>query len=263
MPTIRAASLASGSKGNSLFIESGDVRLLVDAGLSCRQIELRLEQLNVPAASINAIFITHEHIDHIRALRVFQKKYATPVYVSPKAASHDFYGNRLDDFLQHQHPIAAGEDVVLGDITIKPFSISHDAADPLGFRFEVGELAVAIATDLGIVTRLVCDRLNGCAALFCESNHDVAMLANGPYPMRLKKRIRGKFGHLSNADCRQLLENVYHPHLRYVTLSHLSEKNNTPQLAFQETKTFLNKIDSTANLLISRQDQVGTLIELG
>ena len=263
MPIIRAVPLASGSKGNSLFVEADGVRLLVDAGLSCRQIELRLRSIDVEPATIDAILVTHEHIDHVAAIPLFSTRYQVPVYASPKLGARSEVVQRLLLKIEKTVPIYAGRDFSLGALRIHPFSISHDAVDPFGFRFECNGAAVALAADLGVVTRLVCDRLAGCQAIFCESNHDPKMLSEGPYPMRLKRRITGNQGHLSNTECRKLVENIYHDQLETLVLAHLSETNNTPRLAYDAMKAFLDQIDSKTDLRVALQDKVGTPVEIG
>lgn len=263
VPTIQAVPLASGSKGNCLFLEAGGVRLLVDAGISCRQIQMRLHSIDVELSSIQALLITHEHSDHIAAIWQFAKRFQTPVYTTQATA--DYLRTRVfPDKDVDWRTVEAGQKVRLGDeLDVRPFSISHDAADPVGFRFDCRGASLAVAADLGVVTRLVCDRLSGCQALLCESNHDPLMLKNGPYPVYLKRRIAGKFGHLSNTDCRKLIENVYHDDLATIVLTHLSEKNNTPNLAYENIKAFLDQIGARADLRVALQDKVGTPITIG
>jgi phosphoribosyl 1,2-cyclic phosphodiesterase len=263
MPAIRAICLASGSKGNSLFIEGGGVRILVDAGLSCRQVEARLTEAGIDPRSIDAILVTHEHMDHVFAVPLFSKRFGTPVYVSLPTACRPIAGGSLKNRVGCIHIIEAGQTLILGELSIDPFPISHDAIDPLAFRFETGGAAMAMAADLGVATKPVYDRLAGCQAIFCESNHDPAMLRNGPYSPPLKKRVSGDSGHLSNPDCRKLVESVHHPDLEIVVLTHLSEKNNTPQLAYDETNGFLRQISAKTELRIAFQDKIGTPVEIG
>lgn len=263
MPILRAIALASGSKGNSIFIESGGTRLLVDAGVSCKQICLRLESVDINPDSIDAILVTHEHSDHISGIPVFTRKFRANTYASKLTAECETSWGTLASQVKTINHISAGELFSIGNIKVHPFSISHDAVDPLGFRFEAGGAAIAVCSDLGIVTRLVCDRLSGCQAVFCESNHDLQMLKEGSYPIYVKRRVAGKFGHLSNLDCRKLIENIYHPDLKNIVLSHLSQQNNTTRLAYDETKYFLDKIGAKADLKVAFQDEVGTPVEIG
>lgn len=263
VPDIRAIPLASGSKGNSLFVEAGGVRVLFDAGLNCKQIELRLIAVGIEPETIEAVFITHEHTDHVSALPVLARKHKLPVYISEAAASVQLAGGPLKQQIANIRTIEAGTALQIGQMQVHPFSISHDAVDPLGFRIEVNGAAMAVTTDLGTVTRLVCDRLVGCQAIYLESNHDPYKLRTGPYPEFLKRRITGKQGHLSNLDCRKLIENIYHPELEVIVLAHLSEENNTPQLAYEETQSFLDRIDAPTTLMVARQEKTGEPILIG
>ncbi len=263
MPEITATPLASGSRGNSILVESNKVRVLVDAGLSCKEICRRLNSIDVDPGSIRAILVTHEHIDHIAAIPVFTRRFGTPVYTTRLTATALSRGGSLSENVKKIEIINAGQPFAIEDFQIHPFAISHDAADPLGFRFEVGGAALATCSDLGIVTRLVCDRLSHCQAVFCESNHDPGMLKNGPYPPFVKSRVAGKFGHLSNNECKNLIENIYHSGLENIVLSHLSQNNNTPRLAFDKTKDFLDKIGAKTDLKVAFQDKVGNTIEIG
>jgi len=263
MPLIRAISLASGSKGNCLFVEGGGVRLLVDAGISCRQIETRLAEVGVAARSIDAILITHEHLDHVSAVPLFARRFGTAVYASPRTACRPIAGGALRERIDRLTDIEAGRPLRLGELVVTPFAVSHDAVDPLAFRFETAGAALAFAADLGVATDQVRDRLAGCQALFCESNHDPEMLRRGPYSPPLKQRVAGAAGHLSNPDCRALIEGVHHRELAVVVLTHLSEKNNTPRLAYNETNGFFQQIGARTELRIAFQDRIGTPVEIG
>lgn len=263
MPAIRAICLASGSRGNSLFIEGGGVRILVDAGLSCRQIETRLIEVGIDPRSIDAILVTHEHMDHVSAVPLFSRRFGTPVYASPRTACRLVAGGRSRERIGCIRDMEAGRTFRLGELSVTPFSIPHDAIDPLAFRFEIKGTALALAADLGFVTDEVRERLAGCQAIFCESNHDPVMLQNGPYSLPLKKRVAGEAGHLSNPECRNLVESVYHPDLKVVVLAHLSQKNNTPRLAYDETNSFFRMISAKTELRIAFQDKIGTPVEIG
>lgn len=263
MPLIRAICLASGSRGNCLFVEGGGVRLLVDGGISCRQIETRLAEVGVPARSIDAILVTHEHMDHVAAVPLFARRFGTTVYASPQTASRPIAGGALRERLCLLKEIAADRPLRLGEMVVTPFAVSHDAVDPLAFRFEFAGAALAFAADLGVVTEKVRNRLAGCQALFCESNHDPQMLRDGPYSPPLKQRVAGAAGHLSNPDCRALIESVYHPELAVVVLAHLSEKNNTPRLAYDETNGFFRQVAARTELRVAFQDRIGTPVEIG
>jgi phosphoribosyl 1,2-cyclic phosphodiesterase len=226
--SMRVCLLASGSKGNSFFVEAGGTRLLIDAGLSAGEILRRLAAIGVEAVDLDAVLVSHEHTDHIRGAGALARKLKIPViasYPTRKAAEHCFKKIEVVEF-------EAGYAFCYKDISIDPFPITHDACDPVGFVLETREGTVGFATDLGIATRLVMDKLKGCRFLVLESNHDEAMLLNGPYPWHLKQRIKSRHGHLSNNDSAALLNEVLHPGLEGIFLAHLSEVNNDPQLAY-------------------------------
>jgi len=224
---LRICLLASGSRGNSLYLESGSTRLLIDAGLSLRELKTRLTAIHVAPESIDAVLLTHEHIDHGRSVSTWAHAFKVPVL-----GHHQSLGS-----LPGRRPLAsvqefdAGEMFTFRDLMIEPFSLTHDAAACVGFIIEGGEGKVGFATDLGIATRLVSQRLEGCRALVIESNHDEELLRDGPYPWHLKQRIRSNHGHLSNVASAELLSGLLWDGLEAVFLAHLSEANNTPDHA--------------------------------
>jgi phosphoribosyl 1,2-cyclic phosphodiesterase len=224
---MRVCLLASGSKGNALYVESGACKMLVDAGLSAVEIIRRLATIGVAADELDAILISHEHADHIRGAGILSRKLKIPAmmsYPTHRAAESCFKKADVVEF-------ESGCSYAFRDISIDPFPITHDACDPVGFILESAEGKIGVATDLGIATRLVVDKLQGCAVLVLESNHDEEMLLNGPYPWHLKQRIKSRHGHLSNNDSAGLLNEVVHAGLKGLFLAHLSEVNNEPQLA--------------------------------
>lgn len=248
---MRVCLLASGSKGNSLFVESGDTKLLVDAGLSCRETIARLENLGVSGSDLHGIIVTHEHNDHIRGAGTIARKYKVPVFLSYAAAkemSAHFRGAELVEF-------ESGCSFTFRDVELDPFPITHDSADPVGFVIQSNEARIGIATDLGIVTRLVRDKLQNCRVLVLESNHDERMLADGPYPWHLKQRIKSRHGHLSNRESVELLSDLLHAGLEGVFLAHLSEINNHPEIALAATRELLaGRNDCSPDLHIGSQD---------
>jgi phosphoribosyl 1,2-cyclic phosphodiesterase len=226
---LRVCLLASGSKGNSLFVETGETKILVDAGLSAREITARLAELGVSAADLDGIFISHEHIDHIRGAGTLARKFDLPVLISyptSREIGDHFKSARLIEF-------ESGCSFGFRDILLDPFPITHDTTDPVGLAIESSEGKVGIATDLGIATRLVRDKLKNCRVLVLESNHDEEMLLNGPYPWHLKQRIKSRHGHLSNRESADVLTEVMGPRLEGLFLAHLSEVNNHPDVALQ------------------------------
>jgi len=241
---MRACLLASGSSGNSLFIEMGTTRLLVDAGLSCREIRKRLGGIGVDPGSIDAVLVTHEHGDHVRGLGTFARSTGAVVF-----ASHRIAGVLRDSF--GEFPLAefeAGEPFTVRDLCVDPFPVTHDVCDPVGFRIEGGDGIFGVATDLGMTTRLVEAKLSGCRLLVLESNHDESMLINGPYPWHLKQRIQSRHGHLSNGESLALFRSLLHEGLEGVLVAHLSETNNDPGLVhslFQDELSAQNRCAPT------------------
>lgn len=234
---MRVCLLASGSRGNSLYVESGDSRILVDAGLSAIETGNRLAAIGVQGSDLHGILITHEHTDHVRGVGTLARKYRVPVLISGPTRKQ---AERLLSKTQVQE-FDSGTSVVFRDIAIDPFPITHDAADPVGFIIESREGKIGIATDLGIATRLVQEKLRNCRQLVLESNHDEQMLQDGPYPWYLKQRIRSRHGHLSNIESAQLLEELIHPGLEGLFLAHLSEVNNDPALALEATRQTISR----------------------
>jgi len=249
---LRVCLLASGSKGNSLFIEAGANRILIDAGLSARELTRRLAGLSVRPEEIDALFVTHEHADHVRGLLPFANRYGTPVYTHPLTRKSIAEEEKLKTW--HTFDPEAG--VKIGDLEISSYPITHDAAAPLGFILDSPEGKVGVATDLGMVTRLVAERLKGCRVLVLESNHDEEMLRDGPYPWFLKQRIRSRHGHLSNETSSQLLEFLLWERLEAVFLAHLSQENNTPGLAGDAARKVLSRTGvCRPHLLIGSQQE--------
>jgi phosphoribosyl 1,2-cyclic phosphodiesterase len=225
--SLRVCLLASGSKGNSLFVESGDTKLLIDAGLSAREIACRLETIGVAASELNGILISHEHVDHIRGAGTLARRFKIPVLISYPASTQTQEHFRSVSLIEFE----SGRSFEFRDIIIDPFPTTHDSADPVGFVIDSSEARLGFATDLGIVTRLVQEKLRKSRVLVLESNHDESMLLNGPYPWHLKQRIKSRHGHLSNIESAELLMEVMHPELEGVFLAHLSEANNHPDIA--------------------------------
>jgi phosphoribosyl 1,2-cyclic phosphodiesterase len=234
---MKICLLASGSKGNSILVESGKTRLLIDAGLSARELRKRLDSIGVEAESLDALLITHEHGDHVRGLGPLVRQLDLPVYLQTDLA------RKLPDVGKPDcvQEFVDGEEFTIKDLTIRPFAITHDCLAPVGFTLD-GELGkVGVATDLGIVTRLVTECLQDCRALVLETNHDEELLRDGPYPWKLKQRVRSNHGHLSNNAAGNLLQSLLWNGLETVFLGHLSETNNRPDLAVEVVREVLEK----------------------
>ena len=227
--------LASCSGGNSTVLATSRTRLLIDCGLSCRETCRRLAGQGIAPESLSAILITHEHADHVAGLHVMAKKFRLPVYMTAPAhaawrrlfkdsAGKPVEAARLETF-------SPGRGFSVGDIDVMPFTIPHDAVDPVGFRFLAEGIRVAIATDLGFVPPNVRDQLRACDGLVLESNHDLEMLRSGSYPWAVKQRVMSRVGHLSNDSLAEFLTSDYDGGAAFLVLAHLSQQNNHPELA--------------------------------
>ena len=248
--------LASGSKGNSLFVSCSNNSILIDAGLSGVEMERRLGLLNIDPESLTAIVITHEHSDHIKGAGILSRRYKLPLYITPKTYGACQSLGKIEDLRFFE----CGTSFNIDQIRINPFSISHDAEDPAGMTLEYKDHKIGIATDLGFATNLVKDHLKGSSLLYLESNHDPEMLMNGSYPWHLKQRIKGRMGHLSNLDAKILVSELKTERLKHVVLAHLSEENNSPQKAAREVSESLN--GSQIGLHVAKPHEPGRLIRL-
>lgn len=227
-------SIASGSSGNCAYVGSGSTGVLIDAGLSGKRVEAGLNSIDHTAKELDAVLITHEHSDHIKGLGVLSRKYGLPIYATAgtmEAIKQTKQMGAIDPGLFHI--IQPDEAFRLGDLSILPFTISHDAAQPVGYRLECGGRSVGIATDLGQYSEYTIRRLQKLNALLLEANHDVNMLQVGRYPYHLKRRILGERGHLSNENAGRLLCRLLHDQLHAVFLGHLSKENNYEALAYE------------------------------
>ena len=300
---VRFTVLASGSKGNSTVVSGGRTRILVDAGLSCRELFKRMKAAGEDPGSLDAIIITHEHQDHVNGLGVTARKLGIPVYFTesthrawmrwltprrqmtykqwleqcrqqaaarqaesepsegdpddletaevnaPEAAAEPPAPQKDPTFLPSVQYFQAGQPIQIGDLLVSPFTIPHDAVDPVGFVFQAEGVRMAVATDLGYVTPNVKAQLKHLDLLLLESNHDLEMLRDGPYPWSVKQRVLSRVGHLSNEAAAQFLETEYDGQATYVILGHLSESNNLPELARVTAERALN---GRASLLANR-----------
>ncbi|ERJ92995.1 metallo-beta-lactamase domain protein [Selenomonas sp. oral taxon 892 str. F0426] len=222
--SLQVSILASGSKGNSVYVELDGTRLLIDAGISAARITRSLRDYGVEPQSLDAVLITHEHIDHVRGLRTLAKQYHLPILATRGTLAAIDGGAAFEDDMR-----GITDAFSIGDVIVRPFAISHDAADPCGFRIE-GSYCCTIATDLGVVTETVQEAMEGADVLVLEANHDADLLRQGSYPWPLKRRILSNRGHLANGDAAWALTRMK-KHPRKVYLAHLSEENNRPSLA--------------------------------
>ena len=257
---MRFSILASGSKGNACYVETNKARILIDAGLSCREIERRLMMVGVSAGKLNAVVLTHEHSDHIRGAGPLSRRYNLPLYANSGTLEK---GRKTLGNLPKPMPIETGGSLTINDLSIETFTKCHDAADPMGIILSSDGVKIGLATDLGRSTKLAEERLKSCQALILEFNYDPDMLNEGPYPLDLKRRIKGPDGHLSNQQGGELLNAVSHVDLKFVILAHLSETNNEPEKAYQAAEGVLEKCGfGCAEIRIGRQDEPGSMIEL-
>lgn len=245
---MRIVNLFSGSAGNCTFVRRGDASILIDAGGSARSVLRSIERIGEDCGQIRAIFVTHEHSDHISALRTLLKKISVPVFVPSGCA--DRVAAAVDVMADRIEPIAEGGTLRLCDFSVTPFRVPHDSDDCFGYRIGGGERTLGVMTDAGMITDSVTNGLLGCTDALLEANHDPDMvLCNTSYPQSLKDRILSGGGHLSNEACARLIAGLAPHGLRRVMLSHLSRENNTP-----------DKAEKAVMLELSRNNVVGVSV---
>lgn len=237
---VEVSVLASGSSGNAIYISNGKTKILIDAGLSGIEIRRRLEKIGAKGEELDAILVTHEHSDHIKGVGILSRRYDIPIYAN--SLTWDGAVKCLGKLKEKNCRVFDG-DFMIGDFGLRPFSISHDAADPVGYIIHSGQKKIGIATDMGHVPQEVEDRLKGMDMLILESNHDLEMLMTGSYPWPLKNRINGEKGHLSNDDTAALLPRLINSNFPRILLAHLSKDNNIPDLAYITVKNNLEDHD--------------------
>ena len=251
--------LASGSKGNCIYLGTKDTKILIDAGISAKMIGEKLSEIGVDVEEIDAVVISHEHTDHIKGLHTLCKKLDIPVFANRDTAKGIF--QVFPQALKFKI-FSTGEVFTFGDIEVHPFSVQHDTLDPVAFTFNVGGAKIGICTDIGFVTTLVRTQLQQCDYLMVEANHEPSMVHASNRPIVYKKRVLSKQGHLSNEECAKLLLDVFHPGLKHVFLAHLSSECNNPELAIQIVEKRLSEQGLKASLSIAYQDQVSLPIPL-
>lgn len=244
---MRFACLGSGSRGNALVVEQGQTRILIDCGFSLRETERRLARLGLEARQLSGVLLTHEHADHAQGVARLARRHAIPVWTTRGtwASLADVEVPVVNFFDCHQS-------FAIGDLEVQPFPVPHDAREPAQFRLGNGAVCLGLLTDTGYPTPHVLRQLDACDALVLECNHDEPLLAAGDYPPQLKRRVGGRFGHLSNRQAAELLGGLDRGRLRHVVAAHLSEKNNTPQLARQALASVLGCTDDW--IAVAEQD---------
>lgn len=260
---LKFCPLFSSSSGNSVYIGDNSGGILVDVGRSAKQTDLMLQRIGVDADSIKGIFITHEHVDHVNGLKVFAKKHKIPVY----ASTGTLEALKSKEVLTSSHlDISVTDEIEVADMHIKPVKISHDCADGRGYVVTGCDSStkVAIATDTGYMSTELLSEITGCRLVYIESNHDVDMLKTGPYNYMLQKRILSNVGHLSNDACADTLRALVNKGSTHFVLAHLSQENNTPQLAYSTATKALLEMGAMENrdyiLKVAEPENTGKLI---
>lgn len=265
---LELCSIASGSSGNCICVGSDEEHLLIDAGISGKRIENGLNSIDLTSRDMSGILITHEHNDHIAGLGVMARRYGLPIYAT--AGTIDAIQNtssvgKIDEALFHE--IKPEEPFTIGELTITPISISHDAADPVAYRIRSGGRSFAVVTDLGTYDEALIKKLKGLDALLLEANHDLHMLETGIYPYPLKRRIMGEKGHLSNESSGQLLCELLHDGFGTVMLGHLSKENNYEELAYEAVRLEVTMGDNPYKaedfpMYVAKRDAVSPVIRM-
>ena len=264
---IKFCPLASGSSGNSAYVCAGGTHILIDAGISGKSIEAGLKELGLEGRQLSAILVTHEHSDHIVGVGVMSRRYELPVYASPKTwryfDRHGVIGAIKPHLARHVEPEQKFE---IGGLQAVAFDVPHDASQPVGYSIFAGGRKITVVTDAGEATCTIRNYISGSDIVMLESNHDSDMLKNGKYPLALKRRISGPYGHLSNKAAGMLLTETATEKLRYVFLGHLSEENNRPLVAFGTVEGILYNqgVLPQVNLqmFIAQRYGVSTAVEL-
>ena len=255
---MRFSVLGSGSKGNCTLVESGATRVLIDAGFSCKETLARLASLGIGPETLTAIAVTHEHGDHVRGVGVLARRLRLPVYAN--AGTLRAFVDRAGD-LPVCREFGTGEPFVIEGLSLHPFAVSHDTADPVGFVVSDGSASLGYCTDTGRITRLIRHHLERCSALVLEANHDVQMLRDGPYPLPLKQRVLSSMGHLANGEAMTFAAELAAERLRLLVLAHLSEVNNHPERVLAEVGRCLDRRVGV-EVLLAGQHRPGPLREV-
>ena len=239
-----------------MWVEAEDTALLVDCGLSGKELKRRIVLAGLDPDKLAGIMVSHEHRDHILGVGVAARAFSLPVYINEGALNQAGPGlGRINPII-----IDTGKPLTIDPLRIHPFSVSHDCRDPLGFTFDHQGTRLGLATDLGVATALVKEHLSGCRALILEANHDPQMLMDGPYPWETKRRVKSRQGHLSNFDAAELLVELDHKNLAGVVLAHLSETNNNPELALEAVRAVINRQDQF--LRAAKQNEPGPIFNI-
>lgn len=249
------STLFSGSSGNSVYLKYGDDEILIDCGKSCKAICDRLKALGTSIDNIKAIFITHEHSDHLSAIRVLLKKRYIPVYIH-KDCCYELY-----DVMESLLPFSGNIEVTVGELVVTGFYTPHDSMQSLGYVIKCGSTYLGVATDMGIVAKNVVRALAGCRAVLIEANYDPEMLKTGPYPPQLKRRVASDRGHLSNDDSALLAAVLANSGTKVVALGHLSLENNMPDIALKRVRDELFSRGIEAKCLVANRNDTTVIVD--
>ncbi len=265
---MKLCSIASGSSGNCIFAGSDSTSLMIDTGISGKRIEEGLNEIGHTAREMNGILITHEHSDHISGLGVMARRYGIPIYATAGTKRAILNCKSMGEIPEELfREICPDADFVIGDITVSPVNISHDAAQPTAYVLRQGRKSMAVMTDLGRYDSYIVEKLQNLDLILLEANHDVHMLQVGKYPYYLKQRILGDRGHLSNELSGQLLSQILHEHLKTVILGHLSKENNYEQLAYETVRLEIDLADNPYHagdfpIHVAKRDMVSDIFEI-
>lgn len=265
---MRLCSIASGSSGNCIYVGSDTTHLLIDTGISGKKVEFGLNALDLTTKDLDGIFVTHEHSDHIKGLGVIARKCGVPIYATAgtiRAMEESGSLGKLPEGIFRE--VREDQNCQVGDLAVHPFHISHDAAQPVGYRVSGGGHSVGVATDMGVYDEYIVDKLTGLDALLLEANHDVNMLQVGSYPYYLKRRILGERGHLSNETAGQLLCRLLHDGMQDILLGHLSKENNYEALAYETVCSEVTMGDNPYKakdfrIAVAHRDRASDVVEL-
>ncbi|HEY8402162.1 MAG TPA: MBL fold metallo-hydrolase [Cytophagaceae bacterium] len=242
-------ALNSGSNGNCYYVGNEQEAVLIDAGISCRETEKRMARLGLSMHKVKAIFISHEHSDHVRGVRVLSKKYQLPIYITPGTLQNA----PIDEHNPRIVRLTAFEPIQIGSLSVKAFPKNHDARDPHSFIISNGKVCVGVFTDIGVTCENLIEHFKCCHAAFLEANYDTKMLYEGKYPYYLKKRIDSDKGHLSNEQALELFLNHKSPELTHLFLSHISKENNSPEVI---RNLFMPHAGNVEVILASRESEI-------
>lgn len=263
MGIFQTTVLASGSKGNAILVKTDSTKILIDVGLSGRKLSKQLRKLALNENKIKAVVVSHEHSDHVKGVGVICRKFKIPLYIN----ENTYYScsRLLGKLPRGKNFFQNGDEFTIDDLVINAFAASHDVVDGSNFIVKNKNLQdrkLAILTDLGFSGRLTINKIKKSTTVIIESNHDLDMLMNGPYPWHLKQRVKSREGHLSNEQAVAVISQVIHPGLKNIVLAHLSEKNNTPGKAKNLMESYLKEIKFKLNLLVANQYEPTEIIDV-